>query len=133
MALAVISVAVLVAVLGFFVRVGGHADFLMESREGRVEDARGMARWVGACLYMTSSALLLAGVLLYVEPEHGLPIGAGMYFVLLNLMVVYLAGAQRFLRKGYMNRAGRFVPARKPKAGIGTGKDKGDEANGSTD
>ena len=133
MAVAVIFAAVIVAVLGFFVRVGGHADFLIESREGRVEDARGMARWVGACLYMTSGALLIVGVLLYVEPEHALPISAGMYFVLLNLVVIWLAGAQRFLRKGYMNRAGRFVPARKPKAGTGTSKSTGDEANGSTD
>jgi hypothetical protein len=132
MALATISAAVIVAVLGFFVRFGRQVDFLIESREGRVADSEGMARWVGACLYMASGALLIAGVLLHLEPEHFLAISGGMYFVLLNLMVIYLAGAQRYLRKGYMNRAGRFVPAGKPKARSRVDGKKEDETNDGT-
>ena len=95
-------------VMGYMIRSGGSMWMISEYREGKVADEKGMARWTGMCMYVIAGACWLIGFLFYAVPEHPLAITLGFYFVMLHVMIIVLAGSQRFMKNGYRKKTGRY-------------------------
>ena len=85
--------------MGYLIRAKQCFWLLSEYREGRVEDKDGLARWAEILLYLMAGVLALAGLLYHSFPDRALVITLVMWFLLMKLVIIMLAGSQKYMRK----------------------------------